>query len=200
MNYPFRAILLTLFVALPSIARADVFEVFAKGSASQNYITSDENEVSATASTGLAIVLIPQIRIEGRVSYITTLQNKLVAASDPMILTLSSIKTTTLIYSVGLDLNILDDKNAFQPFIYVGVGYIDTLRSYYVQSNLNPANVVYVQEPEKMGVSGNVGAGFRIHIANSVALEIEAFAFGIDLKNPNPLINWESTVGIRLFI
>ena len=200
MNRTFSAICLTLCVAFPSVASADLFEIFAKGSASQSYITTDENVVSASASTGLAIVVIPQIRVEGRVSYITTLQNQLIAAADPMILTLSSIKTTTIIYSVGLDLNILDDKSPFIPFIYLGAGYIDTTRSYYVQSNLNPSNVMYIQEPPNRGVSGNVGAGFRIHIANAIALEIEAFAYGIDLKNPHPLINWEGTVGIRLFI
>jgi hypothetical protein len=189
-----------LCVVLPSAARANGFEVFAKGSVSKNYIANDEWEVSVSGSTGLAIVLIPQIRIEGRYANISSLQNKLVAAASSTALTITDMKTTTSVYSVGIDLDILGDRHAFQPFLYVGAGYLDTERSYYVQASSDPSTVAFIQEPHNRGISGNLGAGFRIAIARTIAFEVEAFAYALDLKDPNPLINWTGTVGVRLFI
>jgi hypothetical protein len=168
---------------------------------SKNYITNDEWEVDVSGSTGIAVTLIPQLRIEGRYSNITSLQNKLTLGNGAVAFTITDMKTTTNVYSLGFDLDVLSDKYAIQPFLYVGAGYIDTQRSYYQQVSTDPTGTAtYVPEAVKHGVSGNLGAGFRIRIARALAFEIEGFAYGIDLKNPNPLINWTGTVGIRLFI
>jgi hypothetical protein len=191
--------MLCITVSCP--ARANVFEIFAKGSASKNYITDDEWQVSVSLSTGLAIILIPQLRIEGRYSNVSSLQNRLTeTTSDGVTFTISDMKTTTTIYSVGLDLDIVSDKYSVQPFIYAGMGYIDTARSFYLQSSSLPEAVAFKEVPRKYGFSANLGGGLRVRIARTLSLELEAFAYGIDLKRPNPIVNWMGTAGIRIFI
>ena len=81
----------------------------------------------------------------------------------------------------------------------MGGGYIETERSYYYQADAT-SDASYQKEPKQLGISGNLGAGFRIRLANALAFEVEAFAYGIDVHKPNPLINWYGTVGVRLFL
>jgi len=184
-----------LGVAAPS---GQSLEVFAKGSVSKNYLAADKWTLTVSVATGLAIVLIPQIRLEARYTSIGSLQNRLDIVSTNVTAILNDIKTQTTIYSLGLDISILSDKHAFQPFIYVGAGYIVTERSYYVRPD-EATTATLETEPQRTGVSGNLGAGFRVHFARSAAIEIEAFAYGIDIHKPNPLVNLYGTAGIRLF-
>lgn len=178
---------------------ANVVEVFAKGSASKSYITADKHTVSVSATGGLAVTLIPRVRIEGRCTNISSLQNRLEVVSTSVLGTLSDIKTETMIYSVGLDIDILGSKSAFQPFIFVGAGYIETERSYYFTLE-GDTDSSYHQEPREVGVSGNLGLGFRLQLARAFAFEVELFGYGIDIDKPRPLINLYGTVGVRLYI
>ncbi len=190
-------ILLISFVS--SSSKAHLLEVFAKASASKNYTDHDRYTISVSGSTGLAILLIPQVRIEGRYTMVSSLQNRLDVGSPSVIATLNDIKTETNIYSVGLDIDILSEKYSIQPFVFLGAGYVESNRSYYV-TPLGSSSASLINEPITQGISANVGAGIRIRIAKTIALEIEAYGYGLDPQNPNPLINLYGNAGIRIFM
>ena len=178
---------------------ASAVEVFAKGSVSKNFISEDKFTTSVSATTGIAVELFGGVRIEGRYTNISALQNKLEVVTSTVTVTLSDIKTQTAIYSIGLDIDFLGEKSVFQPFVFVGAGYIQTDRSYYFQVSGVDA-VEYAKEPKQAGVSGNLGLGFRLRIARALAFEVEAFGYGIDVDKPNPLVNLYGTCGIRIFL
>lgn len=194
---PFLALILLLLGCVPA-AHAGV-EIFAKGSVSKNNISADTYTVSVSATTGFALELIPRVRLEARYTNVSSLQNKLEVMGASVVGTLNDIKTQTTIYSLGLDIDILGKKSAFQPFIFVGAGYLQTERSYYF-TLANSVDSIYSQEPKQHGVSGNLGLGFRLQIAAAFAFEVEVFAYGVDIDKPNPLVNLYGTVGFRLFL
>ncbi|NBX68389.1 MAG: hypothetical protein EBR01_05430, partial [Proteobacteria bacterium] len=103
------------------------------------------------------------------------------------------------IYSVGLDIDILSEKYTVQPFVFLGAGYIESNRSYYV-TPVGSSSASLVTEPMTRGISANVGAGIRIRIAKTIAFEVEAYGYGLDPQKPNPLINLYGNAGIRLFM
>jgi hypothetical protein len=181
-----------------SFAASDssVFELFAKGSASKSYISLDNNTISVSATAGLAITLIPRVRLEGRYTNITSLQNSLSIAN---VGTLNDIKTETFIYSAGLDIDILGTKSAFRPFIYLGAGYLESKRSYYFTLS-GENDSIFHSEPKETGISANVGLGFRLIIAKALAFEIEVFGYAMDVDKPQPLVNLYGTAGVRIFI
>lgn len=104
------------------------------------------------------------------------------------------ITTQTNIYSVGFDIDVLSDKHAIQPFIYLGAGYIESMSTYVSVSN-SMKNTT-----KKYGPSANGGLGFRVKIGRSVAFEIEGFAYAQDFDKKSPLIDWTGSVGVRFFL
>ena len=94
---------------LCSVGQAHLLEVFAKASASKNYTDEDRYTISVSGGTGLALLIIPRVRIEGRYTIVSSLQNRLDVGSPALIATLNDIKTETNIYSVGLDIDILSE-------------------------------------------------------------------------------------------
>lgn len=188
----------TLFIAGGLSACANAIDLFGKGSVSKSYLAADSSTISVSLTGGIAFQLLPFIRVEGRYSNIATLQNKLSLETASVSGTLSDIHTQTTIYSGGLDIDFLSDKYIIQPFIYLGVGYIESERSYYF--TLQGSNTSqYFSDPKQTGITGNAGAGFRIHFAKRFALELEAFGYATDLKSPN-LVNIYGTAGVRLSI
>jgi hypothetical protein len=121
------ALLVSLFS--PGIAKADVMEIFARGSISKNYIRVDNFTLNVTGAVGLAFLVIPRVRIEGRFTGISALQSKMDITIGATSGTLYDVKSETAIYSAGVDFDLLGPTAAFQPFFYVGGGYIETSRS-----------------------------------------------------------------------
>jgi hypothetical protein len=194
-----RMLWMALAIGLCSQPAHATLELFARGSVSKNYFNSDSYIVSVSAATGLALTLFQGIRLEGRYTNATSLQNSLAINAGTFTGTLNDVLTQTAIYSVGVDFDLLGPRSEFQPFLYVGVGYLVTERSYYVMDSTASASVFF-KEPIRTGVTGNLGAGFRIRLANSFAFEVEAFAYGVDIHKPNPLINVFGSVGVRIFM
>lgn len=184
--------LLVFLCATPTFA----WEIFGKGSVSKNNLATDSSIISVSMTGGIAMNLLPWVRLEARYSDISSLQNKLDIANAGK---LTDIKTQTTIFSTGLDIEFLSEKSAFQPFIYLGAGYITTSRSYYF-SPANGSAPIFYQEPNETGISGNAGAGMRLKIAKHIAIELEVFAYGIDIYKPNPLINYQGTAGLRIYL
>lgn len=199
MNQTIMTLCILLASTISVRSEAHFLEVFAKASASKNFIDKDSYSISVSGATGLAILLIPQIRIEGRYTVVSSLQNQLNVGSPSVIATLNDIKTETNIYSVGLDIDLLSDKYAIQPFVFLGAGYVESLRSYFVTLAGN-SSATLINEPKTMGISANIGAGIRIRIAKAVAFEAEVYGYGIDPQKPDPLINLYGNVGIRIFM
>lgn len=179
---------------------ASSFELFAKGSASKTNLSSNKNTINISVSTGAAISIFSMMRIEGRYTNIASLQNRLDVTTDSNFLgTMSDIHTETTIISLGLDIDMLGPRSFFQPFIFVGVGYVKTKRSYYF-SLINTEEAYLYTDPERTGFSGNLGLGFRLLIAKAFAFEVEVFGYGMDIDKPKPLIDYYGTVGVRLFL
>jgi hypothetical protein len=185
-------LLLAFVISTPSFG----WEIFGKGSVSKNNLATDSSVISVSMTGGLAINLLPWVRLEGRYSNISSLQNKLNVTNAGL---LTDIKTETTIFSAGLDVEFLSEKSAFQPFVYLGAGYITTTRSYYF-TPAGGSSSVYYQEPNETGISGNGGLGMRLRIAKHIAIELEVFAYGIDIYKPNPLINYQGTAGLRIYL
>src|SRR5690606_10336617 len=110
-------------------ACAGGMEVFARGSVSKNYLSQTSYVVSISAATGVAFTLIPRIRLEARYTNASSLQNVLSIASFNG--ALYDVMTQTSIYSLGVDFDLMGPRSAFQPFIYVGAGYVRNERSFY---------------------------------------------------------------------
>ncbi len=194
-----RSILCLTLLLAGGLAHGEAVEVFAKGSLSKNYISKDSWTISASATMGLGMALFRGVKLEGRYSNISSLQNTLQVPVDTSSVTLTDFKTQTVIYSVGLDLDFLGETSPFQPFLFVGIGYLETERSYYLTSPSISA-AIFTKEPKQLGFTGNLGLGFRVRLAKALAFEIEAFAYGMNIHKPNPLIDLYGTVGIRLFL
>jgi len=191
---------LLLLVCLAVCVNAHAgLEFFGKGSVSKNFIDVDNSTVEVDVSGGAAISLFTGFRLEARYTNVSALQNKLDVISGSLVGTLSNITTQTEIYSIGIDIDFLGEKSSFQPYIYVGAGYIQSSRSYYY-TQAGATTATYFAEPAQNGISANGGAGFRIHLAKSLALEFELFAYGLDVDKPGPLINYFGSAGLRIFI
>ncbi len=190
---------LGLFTPAVSYAAASGMELFARGSVSKNYLTESSYVLSVSAATGVAFTLIPRIRLEARYTNASSLQNLMTVTYTGFSGALHDVMTQTSIYSLGLDFDLMGQQSSFQPFVYVGAGYVQTERSYYVLPS-GASSSVYWKEPTRKGVSGNLGLGFRIRIASAFAFEVEAFAYAIDIDKPNPLVNIFGSAGVRLFL
>lgn len=198
-----KSFILLLAVAVcwfqPRNAWATGIEIFGKGSISKNLIEVDKSTISVSMSGGLAVALFSRVRLEGRYSHISSLQNKMDVVSSTVLGTLSDIYTQTQIYSLGLDIEFVSEKSAFQPFIFLGGGYLETERSYYfTPADNSPAT--YFLEPKRTGISVNAGAGVRIRFSKVAAFEVEVMAYGLDVHLPNPLINMYGTAGLRFYL
>jgi len=193
------AFMLAMCLGFDGIARANIVEVFANASYAKNYLASDSWTESVSGTVGLAVVLIPHLRLEGRYTNEESLQNLLVLATPSYGFALQNIKTTTAIYSVGLDITFFGDTAAFQPYIYLGGGWVDNERSYYYQEPTTNS-MVLAHDPSQAGISANAGIGLRLRIAQSIALELELYGYAENITTSQPLLNINGTAGIRIFI
>ena len=145
------------------------------------------------------MALLPFVRLEARYSDTTALQNKMDVVNGSVLGTLTDINTQTRIVSVGLDIDLLGERSPFQPYIYAGVGYLETERSYsFTLSGSSTTN--FHREPVKTGLSVNGGVGIRLRLAKQIALETEVFGYVTDIYDPRPLINLYGTAGVRIGI
>jgi len=197
-NEGMRSLIVMVWLLLPLAAQGAV-EVFAKGALSRNYISRDSWTISVSATTGIGLQIFPGVKLEGRYTNISALQNTLEVPASSTTITLSDFKTQTVIYSLGLDIDFLGETSPVQPFIFIGMGYIETERSYY-WSETGSTQAQYAKEPKQLGVTGNLGLGIRIRIVRSLALELEGYAYGMNINKPNPLIDMYFNAGIRLFL
>jgi hypothetical protein len=193
------AALLGVLVCSSAVYAAGEAEIFAKGSLSRSYLSAGNAVNELSLSGGLAFGLIKGVRLEGRYTNISSLQDRLDVVNSSLVGSLFNIATQTAIYSIGLDIDFLDERAAFQPYIYVGVGYVRTTQSYYFGSP-GSNTTTFVPQPDQTGVSANGGIGFRLRIAQRLALELEVFAYAMDVNQPDPLINYIATAGLRVFL
>lgn len=188
-------VLALLFLMSFSQASWASIEIFAKGSVSKRTLPKGNWETGSTASVGVSFPLFSTFKIEGRYSNIRSETNQ-IELED---VTLNEYKTQTSLFSLGIDVDILSEKSPFQPFIFVGTGYIISERNYYA-SRVGGSQKVYTAEPKSTGIVGNLGVGFRLRIARSIAFEIEGFAYAREISKPNPPIDLYGQVGIRVFL
>ena len=180
------------------VPHAHAIDLFGKGSVSKSYLTPDSSTISVSLTGGFAFSLLPFVRVEARYSNIASLQNKISVETPTISGTITEFNTQTTIYSLGLDFDFLSDKYLIQPFIYVGMGYIETERSYYFTAS-GTSTAQYYADPKTTGITANGGAGLRIRLGKRFALELEVFGYAVDMKKPN-LANVYGTAGVRLFI
>ncbi len=192
-------VLLFLLCVMPGFSLGSVLEIFAKASASKNYSAQDKYTLSIYATGGLAITLIPRVRIEGRYINISSLQNRVDFSSNEWTGYFKDIKTQTKIYSAGFDIDPLGEKSAFQPFIFIGAGYFESERSFYAVK-LSDGSSNYIRDSKETGVSANLGLGFKIRLARTFAVELEVYGYSTSINKPNPLVNLFGSAGFRIFI
>lgn len=189
-------VILLTFVTSPLVRYAQAVEVFAKGSYSKNYLDEIRWEERISGSTGIGFSIFKGFRIEGRYTYIHNLENQMLVTYKGTEYTLVNLKTQTVIYSVGVDIDLAGSRSPFQPFLFCGVGVLETASSYTVSK----PSVEDFTERKRQRLSGNFGLGFRWALGKSMALELEAIGYVTDLDQSKPIINTHATAGIRLFI
>lgn len=188
---------LLLFLT-PRNALASGVSVFGKGSLSKNYISSDEYTVNVRLSTGLAVEIFSGFRIEARYTNTINEQNKYdIRDGNGFIGTVNNQKKDTKIYSLGIDIEFLSRKSAFQPFLFLGAGYIELKQTGVFTGG--DGSVTALADQVRTGVTGNVGLGIRMRVAKALSLEIEAFAYSSELDQASPLVNLYGNVGIRVY-
>ena len=187
--------LLVICLLLPGALHAGV-EFFGKGSYSKSYVNTKGDWIQTImGSGGFAITIFTAIRLEARYANQVSLQNTL--RQDP-IAPLSSVKTEAQTVSVGLSLDLLGEHSPFQPYIYLGPGYIQKIQSYYAPNDIGGTSYSFHQDAPDRGFTGNAGLGFRLRVLKRVALEFEAFAYGMNLTT-TPQIDISGSAGIRIF-
>jgi len=174
---------------------APALEVFGKASYNRTNLGSAQYLQSLSGATGVAIVLIPQIRLEGRYTLQNQYQNILSLSSSDV---LTNIKVQTAVYSVGLDIALAGERSTFIPFLYFGAGYAQTVRTW-DYTDLN-TSVTTPGEDQRIGLAGQMALGVRWRMAKSVAFELEANAYSINFYKPGALVDVSGNAGLRFFL
>lgn len=188
---------LGLFGMLGSLRAASGpgIEVFGKAAYSKTNLTSTQFTQTVSGATGLAVILIPQVRLEGRYTLQNQYQNKLsLSASD----ILTNFKVQTTIYSVGLDISLAGQRSTFVPFIFCGAGFAESVRTWDYTNTI--AGITTPGTDKRTGLAGQAGLGIRWRVAKSAAIEIEANAYSIDFYKPGALIDISGNAGIRFYL
>lgn len=171
------------------------FEVFGKGTYSKNNLAVNQYSQTIAGATGIAIILIPQIRLEGRYTLQNQYQNQLILSSTDA---LTNFKVQTTIYSLGLDISLAGQRASFVPFVFCGAGYAESIRTWdYTNLTLGATTP---GTDKRTGLAGQVGFGVRWRLAKSAAIELEANAYSIDFYKPGALVDMNGNVGIRFYL
>lgn len=188
---------LGLFGVLGSVRAASGpgIEVFGKAAYSKTNLTSTQFTQTVSGATGLAVILIPQVRLEGRYTLQNQYQNKLSLSSNDV---LTNFKVQTTIYSVGLDISLAGQRSTFVPFIFCGAGFAESVRTWDYTNTIVGATTPGTDK--RTGLAGQAGLGIRWRVAKSAAIEIEANAYSIDFYKPGALIDVSGNAGIRFYL
>lgn len=174
---------------------APSLEWFGKVAYSKTNLAVQQYTQTISGATGVAVILIPQVRLEGRYTIQNQYQNKLTLSSTDV---LTNFKVQTTIYSVGLDISLAGQKSTFVPFVFCGAGFAESLRMWdytnTIMGNTTPGS------DKRTGLAGQVGVGIRWRIAKSAAIEIEANGYSIDFYKPGALVDVSGNAGIRLYL
>jgi len=105
-------------------------------------------------------------------------------------------------YSVGLNLDFADRKAAFRPFVSGGIGYMirkQSLNGTY-EETLFPGvqnELEFTDAEDVKSLSADAGIGFKIFVAESVAIEASASVFATDLDKPEIYLHYSAAGGLR---
>lgn len=170
-------------------------EVFGKAAYSKTNLTSTQFTQTISGATGLAMILIPQVRLEGRYTLQNQYQNKLSLSANDV---LTNFKVQTTIYSVGLDISLAGQRSTFVPFIFCGAGFAESVRTWDYTNTI--VGTTTPGTDKRTGLAGQAGLGIRWRVAKSAAIEIEANAYSIDFYKPGALIDVSGNAGIRFYL
>lgn len=171
------------------------FEVFGKAAYYKNNLAANQYSQTISGATGIAIILIPQVRLEGRYTSQNQYQNRIgLSATD----VLTNFKTQTSIYSVGLDISLAGQRATFVPFVFCGAGFAESIRTWDYTNTI--VGVTSPGTDKRTGLAGQMGFGIRWRVANSAAVEIEANAYSIDFYKPGALVDVNGNAGIRFYL
>lgn len=188
-------ILSVLFLGIRPAWAGPAFEVFGKAAYSRTNLGVDQYTQTLSGATGMAVILIPQIRLEGRYTLQNQYQNRLsLSASD----VLTNFKVQTAIYSIGLDISLAGQRSTFVPFVFFGAGYAESVRTWDYTNTLLGQTTPGTDR--RTGLAGQMGLGVRWRIAKSAAIDIEANAYSIDFYKPGALVDVSGNAGIRLYL
>jgi len=187
-------VLLSVVFAGPTFAGPN-FEVFGKAAYYKNNLGVSQYSQTISGATGIAIILIPQVRLEGRFTSQNQYQNRLTLSATDV---LTNFKVQTAIYSVGLDISLAGQHSTFVPFVFCGAGFAESVRTWdYTNTVLG---VTTPGTDKRTGLAGQMGFGIRWRVAKSAAIEIEANAYSIDFYKPGALVDVNGNAGIRLYL
>jgi hypothetical protein len=105
-------------------------------------------------------------------------------------------------YSVGLNLDFADRKAAFRPFVSGGVGYMirsENLAGTYEDTLLDEGETAlkFTQPDELRSLSADAGLGFKIFVADAVAIEISGNVIATDLDKEEIYLHYSAAGGLR---
>jgi hypothetical protein len=198
--------LLPLLCLLGTSASAGYFELSANGSyySYSNGVVAGEKSTETTVrwGSGIAYRFMQNASIEFK--YSRSMNTEKYAQVSQAESRLYRIKRTSQYnnYSVGLNLDFADRKAAFRPFVSGGVGYMirsEKLGGTYEDTLLDEGRteLEFNQPDEVRSLSADAGLGFKIFVADAVAIEISGNIIATDLDKEEIFLHYSAAGGLR---
>ena len=110
--------------------------------------------------------------------------------------------TQQKILSINLILDFADKKAAFRPFIRGGGGYMirsSVLNATGVDKTTDVSRVItFLDQEPSYSASADAGIGFKIYVADSLALEFTGQVYATDLDKPEIYLHYALSGGMRI--
>jgi hypothetical protein len=199
-------LLLISHLAISEYSRAGYIEFSASGSYSKSHnglVGGDPSFTTSKRGTlGLAYRFMTNTAIELSYSHSHTFnqfsQDSAELAEKYFIEQTNQAK----ILSLNLVLDFADKKAKFRPFIRGGGGYMvrsTELNATGVDKTTEISrNLEFEDQPQTYSASADAGIGFKIYMADSLALEFTGQVYATDLDKPEIYLQYSFSGGLRV--
>jgi hypothetical protein len=198
--------LLAAFLFNSVAAEAGYFEIFVNGSYFKFNNGTFNGETATTTTSkyggGMAYRLLSNTSIELNYTHSKNLES--FAAVIPSIANPVSVQRTSQFdnLSLNLVLEFMDKKSAFRPYVRGGGGYMyrqtalagSTIS---VSTGLREDVDLGGSQPDSKSVSADAGLGFKVFIAESIAVELSTTVYATDLDQPKIYLHYSVAGGLR---
>jgi hypothetical protein len=198
--------ILTGFIVGPRFALAGYMELSANGSYAKynnGLVGGDPSFTKVTrGSVGLAYRFLTNTAIELTYTHSQTYDQFSQDSDELTEKYYVEKKTLQKILSINLILDFADKKATFRPFIRGGGGYMirsSDLSAIGVDKTTEVSrNLTFTDQAPTYSASADAGIGFKVFIADSLALEFSGQVYATDLDKPEIYLHYAYSGGMRI--